>query len=481
MVKIATLGAEFRVFGGDVWVVPALGGQARLLAQDGNFPAWHPSGTKMVYVSGLENHRALVEVATEGGTQRAVLPSESSNWEIVRVQYSPSGHWITFETFDRRIFLLPDGGGSPRELLSGVSHVWDPSGRRIYYCTPELSGGTRLSSVEINQGTGKLKGEPQTVGVLTGILKDLAFSRDGRHLAASEVEGSLNLTRLPLNDNGNAPAGPEEVLSSGQVFDHEPSVSPDGRSIAYMSNRLGHDDLWILRLESGRMDRLELPGHDVGIYGPHWLPDGQRLIVFRNLPESKESLWIASGDGSNAEELLASSSSIFPGEGFPVSPDGRTVVYSARSGSNFQLFGFDLVTRQSHQLTSTPGDKYSGSWSPDGRWLVYSSNASGTIQLWKIGASGGEPEQLTRGDDRIRHVFYSPDGRWLYYQPNHQNIYRVPAPGGPVQQVTHFPESGLFIEDPTISPDRRYLVYCRSNGGSSLWLLTVTTGKSELD
>jgi Tol biopolymer transport system component len=241
-------GAEFRVFGGDVWVVPALGGQARLLAHDGNFPAWHPSGTKMVYVSGLENHRALVEVAAEGGTQRAVLPSESSNWEIVRVQYSPSGHWITFETLDRQIFLLPDGGGSPRELLSGVSHVWDPSGRRIYYCTQELSGGTRLSSVEINEGTGKLKGGPQTVGVLTGILKDLAISRDGRHLAASEVEGSLNLTRLPLNDNGNAPAGPEEVLSSGQVFDHEPSVSPDGRSIAYMSNRLGHDDLWILRL-----------------------------------------------------------------------------------------------------------------------------------------------------------------------------------------------------------------------------------------
>jgi TolB protein len=196
------------------------------------------------------------------------------------------------------------------------------------------------------------------------------------------------------------------------------------------------------------VDRLELPGHDVGIHGPHWLPDGQRLTVFRSLPESKESLWIASGDGSHAEELLASSSSFLPGEGFPVSPDGRTVVYSARSGSNFQLFEFDLVTRQSHQLTSTPGDKYSGSWSPDGRWLVYSSNASGTVQLWKIGASGGEPEQLTRGDDRIRHVFYSPDGRWLYYQPNHQNIYRVPARGGPSTAGYSLPRVWTFCRRP---------------------------------
>jgi Tol biopolymer transport system component len=76
-------------------------------------------------------------------------------------------------------------------------------------------------------------------------------------------------------------------------------------------------------------------------------------------------------------------------------------------------------------------------------------------------------------------VFYSPDGHWLYYQPTHQNIYRMPATGGNAQQVSHFPESGLFIEEPTISPDGRYLFYCRSNGGSSLWLLTVGTAKSE--
>jgi Tol biopolymer transport system component len=51
--------------------------------------------------------------------------------------------------------------------------------------------------------------------------------------------------------------------------------------------------------------------------------------------------------------------------------------------------------------------------------------------------------------------------------------------GVSVQQVTHFSESTLFIEEPTISPDGRYLYYSRSNGGSSLWLLTTSTGKSE--
>lgn len=73
----------------------------------------------------------------------------------------------------------------------------------------------------------------------------------------------------------------------------------------------------------------------------------------------------------------------------------------------------------------------------------------------------------------------SPDGRWIYFQPNHQNIYRMAAQGGPAQQVSHFAESGLFIEEPTISPDGRYLLYNGSNGGSSLWLLRIGGNRSE--
>jgi Tol biopolymer transport system component len=76
----------------------------------------------------------------------------------------------------------------------------------------------------------------------------------------------------------------------------------------------------------------------------------------------------------------------------------------------------------------------------------------------------------------MRHIFYSPDGRWIYVQPSHRNIFRIPADTERIQTpqpVTNFPESGLFIEEPTISPDGKFLVYSRSRGGSSLWLLTL--------
>jgi len=373
---------------------------------------------------------------------------------------------------------MPAGGGQPRQLLNGISHAWGPSGQRIYYCTPEFSGGTRLLSVDIDENAGKLKGGPKSTGLMTAILWDLAISRDGHHVAATEMESSLNLTRLPLNASGDAAAGPEEVLSRGQVYDHAPAVSPDSKIVAHVSNRLGHQELWLLHLGTKHLERLQLPGHDLGELGPQWFPDGRKLLALRMSADGKGSLWVVSADGSHAEELVPPADILTTNEGIPVSGDGRTVTYSLMTGGFNQFINFDIATRHSKQLTFTSNDKYSASRSPDGRWLVYSSNAGGTVNLWKIPANGGTPQQLTKGDDRIRHMFYSPDGRWLYYQPNHQNIYRMPATGGTTQQVTHFSESTLFIEEPTISPDGRYLYYCRSHGGSSLWLLTLGMRKS---
>lgn len=152
-------------------------------------------------------------------------------------------------------------------------------------------------------------------------------------------------------------------------------------------------------------------------------------------------------------------------EAIPVSPNRRYVAYPAKIGLYRQLFSFDGETRETRQITDSPGDKFNSFWSRDGRWIVYPSNATGDRQIWRIPAAGGEAQRLTKGSDRIRHAFYSSDGRWLYFQPNHLNIYRMPADGGPVQpvqQVTRFPEAGLFIEEPKISPDNRYLVYSRS-------------------
>jgi TolB protein len=153
-------------------------------------------------------------------------------------------------------------------------------------------------------------------------------------------------------------------------------------------------------------------------------------------------------------------------------------VYTRFAGNFSQLFVLDVASRQEQQLTRSESDKFEAAWSPDGQWVAFSANTGGTVQVWRIPVSGGEEQQMTTGYERIIHQFYSPDGRWLYVQPSHRNIYRMTSAGGPLQPVTRFPESGLFIEEPTISPDGRYLAYNRGHGGSSLWMLTIGTSST---
>ncbi|MEO8348760.1 MAG: protein kinase, partial [Acidobacteriota bacterium] len=474
MIKIgSTFGFEFRTYGGDVWAAPALGGRARRLAPDGNFPVWHPDGKRVAFVSGPESHRSILEIAADGGTPKTVLSSDSSDWEILRIQYSPGGRWLNFETLDGEAYIVPATGGTPRLLsegFRGTNVVWDGSGRRLYFLLRDPSGGTRLQSVEIDEASGKLRGEPRTVGLMTGILRDLAVSRDGMKLVASELEGSLNLTRLPLAPGGGSPSGPEEELSNGRVIDRYPHYSPDGRRIAFASDRLGAEEIWILDLETRRSERLELTGQDRGASVAIWSPDGKRLAVTRFFPNGTQSVWIAAADGSQSEEVVPPALGVL---GRPFSPDGTRLLYISKTEGLSQLFVLDLATRRARQLTRSPGDKQVAVWSPDGRWIACSSNATGTIQLWRIPSQGGEAQMLTSGAERMYHPTYSPDGRWIYVQPSHRNIYRLPAAGGPLEAVTKFPDAGLFLEEPTLSPDGRWLAYCRSNGGSSLWLLTI--------
>jgi eukaryotic-like serine/threonine-protein kinase len=474
----AAFGFQFRTMGGDLWVAPALGGQARRLASDGNAPAWDPSGKRIAYVSGAENHRSILELPLEGGTPRAIIAVASSRFEITHLHYSPSGAWLSFETApDGELYLIPTKGGSPRLILSrAASHAWDVKNNRIFYLNQEPSGGTRLQAIAIDEATGTATGKPQAVALMTGILRDTAILGDGRQIAIAELEGSLNLTRLPMKPDGSAPSGPEEPLSTGHVLDRYPAVSPDGRRIAYDSDRLGSEDLWIYDRETRRSERIELPGKDLGVNEPHWSPDGRQIAVTRMMTAGGAgSVWIVAPDGSRAEELTTIQGFLANNGAF--SPDAREMIYVEKTAGWQQVFAFEIATRRKRQITTTPGDKFDACWSPDGKWVAFTQNAEGNYRLVRTPAGGGKEESLTSTYERLRHPFWSRDGRYIYVQPSHRNIWRVPAEGGTMQQVTRFPESGLFLEEPMIAPDGSCLVYCRSNGGSSLWLLTLAAEK----
>jgi Tol biopolymer transport system component len=471
LVPVGELGLEYRVYGGDLWITPILGGSARRLAPDANYPAWRPDGGAVLYVSGPEDRRSLREISADGTSSREVLRSEDSRWEIMNPSYSRDGRWISFGA-DSNLLLMPAAGGTPHLLTPCTTgHAWADDGS-LYFLKRGAAGGTTIGNLGVDSRTGQAVGSENVVAVLTGALRDIAVAPGSHALAVTAIDAGFNLARLPLSPEGNRPAGPEEALSSGSIRNRYPAYSRDGRRLAYSSNITGRLEVWVLDLQTRHQERLPSP-EGLETYMPSWLPDGKTMVVMGSAAGGAPRLWLVSLDGSRAEELR------WVGEATPalgsigVSPDGRGLLVELVEGHEVDLYALDLVGRSKRRLTSTPANTYDGIWSRDGRQIAYIANTAGTLQLWTRPAEGGEARQLTFGRARLRHPSFSPDGRWIYVQPDHRNIWRVPTAGGPLEAVTRFPESGLFLEEPALSPDGRSLAYARWNGGSSLWLLRM--------
>ena len=210
LIKVGTfIGFDTRTYGGDIWITSTLGGQARRLAEDGNFPVWHPDGRRVIYVSGREDQRAIMAISVDGGPPSSILTSANSTWEIIRLGFSPDGRWITFETQNRELLAMPAAGGTPMRLVEGSSHVWDRSGQRVYYVNQQSTGGTRIEVAEIRSDT-ELPAVTRVwvAGVSTGTLRDLALGPDGSQLLAAGTDESLNVTRIRLTPDGEESSVP---------------------------------------------------------------------------------------------------------------------------------------------------------------------------------------------------------------------------------------------------------------------------------
>ncbi len=197
--------------------------------------------------------------------------------------------------------------------------------------------------------------------------------------------------------------------STGIAINTHPRISPDGKLIAFVSDRKGQNNLWIMNAD-GTEPRAVFTDNAVRVSMPAWTPDGQYLVVVRQgLPTGGQpgsgGLWMYHKDGGTGVELLASSRQ--PGATWPgVSRDGRYLYYQASAGSwqpgyggrpdflggSAQVRRLDLKTgeiipisfgEQSQQVQTSSGGMAAPEVSPDGKWLAFVRRIpDGTIS-WK--------------------------------------------------------------------------------------------------
>lgn len=246
------------------------------------------------------------------------------------------------------------------------------------------------------------------------LITDSQISPDGRHVIYSiqrvDRKSEKKFTNLWLAPTGG---GRPRQFTYGDHADSQPRWSPDGRSIAFLSNRAGkkHSQIHIIPADGGEARQVtDLKGSFATF---EWSPDGKTMVcAFRKMDrevlereqnEDKKKLGIVARRIDRVFYKL-------DGSGFLPNERWHIWTVSARTGKAVQL-----TSGERH-------DEYSPSWSPEGKRIVFLSNRRpdpdrepGHIDIFVMAARGGRPRRIpTKPGDKWS-VGFSPDGKWLAY------------------------------------------------------------------
>jgi tricorn protease len=220
-----------------------------------------------------------------------------------------------------------------------------------------------------------------------------------------------------------AAGGAATRLTVHPAYEKQPVWSPDGRTIAFTSDRHGNDDVFLLPMTGGEPKRLTF--HSGGDVACDFTPNG-RFVIFTSRRDHVEQrfpvLYQVSVEGGTPRVFV-------PAGGGPgaVSPDGKNVAYMRGGGPWWRkgyrgsaandLWLFDLEARRSTPLTSRRGNDGWPMWSPDGRTLYFTSDEDGTANVWAKAIEWGATRQLTRfRGDGVRFPAISRDGRLIAFE-----------------------------------------------------------------
>ncbi len=171
-----------------------------------------------------------------------------------------------------------------------------------------------------------------------------------------------------------------------------PAWSPDGSKIMFMSSMHGDPELFMIDVSGGNLRRIT---YSAGVdTSPAWNPKTGQQIAFVSDRGGLPNLYLMNADGSSVEKLE------LPDMGYVIdpawAPNGQLLAFSwRRPNGNYDIYVMDIATRQIVELTRDAARNERPSWAPDGRHIVFESTRTGTRQIWSMLADGTQPRQLT--------------------------------------------------------------------------------------
>ena len=257
-------------------------------------------------------------------------------------------------------------------------------------------------------------------------------------------------------------------LTNNRDKDWAPSWSPDGKRIVFMSNRDGHlrDDIpnistyeiYVMDADGGNPQNLTNDLNDDR--SPSWSPDGKRIAFVSDRDGFRKDLvityeiYVMDADGGNPQNLT---NDLNNDRSPSWSPDSKRIVFSSARDGNFigefgitsEIYLMDADGGNQQRLTENRQNDRSPVWSPDGKRIAFSSDRKGDFENYEIyvmDADGGNQQKLTNNRFDDRSPSWSPDGKRIVFYSNREGnyeIYVMDADGENLQNLVNNPHADV--------------------------------------
>jgi Tol biopolymer transport system component len=181
--------------------------------------------------------------------------------------------------------------------------------------------------------------------------------------------------------------GAARQITRGAAVDRDPRWSPDGKRIAFASDRGGWDNLWTIEPRTGRLTALTHDSLARRVVAPSWSADGSEIVI--SFGESAPGFEIVTLDGGGRQRYQTEPAGQLGGRGVTgavFSRDGRTLVFqsASRRVADVQLYRYDRLLRQQRAITAEARGAWRPVFSPDGRRLAFvigANSATATVEI----------------------------------------------------------------------------------------------------
>jgi serine/threonine protein kinase/Tol biopolymer transport system component len=487
--------------GGGLFVMGATGESVRRLTDFGHNPSWSPDGTRIVvashaielrpHVHGVNSQLWLIDTRTEKKTPLAVPgvggPDFGRGCDAVQPSWSPSGKRIAFwgvSTWDgqRDLWTIDPNAAEPKKSVVRVTAdapldwnpVWSRDGRFLYYGS-DRDGTLNLWRIPMDEETGTPTGAPEPLSLPTPVSGNFNVSQQGE-LAYTAVTRSYHLLAVPFDAATGQTGTPRRLFGGSQeILTYEPS--PDGQSIAFTTSGNVQEDVFIVNADGTRVRQLTNDAaRDRGVT---WSPDGGTLYFYSNR-ENAYHIWSIRADGSGLTRVTSEADlrrikarNIYTPH---LSPDGRTI--AAQTDEVGVLLHLDRTGAD--RLEVIANGFVGGKWSPDGRHLVGAIRNAATGGVSGIAVYAPATRVVERLSDRGVAPQWLPGGdRIAFFDRRQVNI--VDMVSRRVTSASVSPPTGVVLHSTAVSPrlsrDASTLYVRQALEQGDIWMVRFHEGR----